>query len=158
VSDDMPNERRLFTVEQVNAMLPLVRAIVKDLAALSREVVERRERLAHLLSGHNLQPDDPYRAELVQIEEELEKDARRLRDYVEELRELGAEPKNGIEGLVDFPTIVDGRVVYLCWKLDEPEVLYWHEMDAGFAGRRRLAKGSAVGSDTVGSGAGDLGS
>ncbi len=104
-----------------------------------------------------MQRDDPYRAELVQIEEELEKDARRLRDYVEELRELGAEPKNGIEGLVDFPTIIDGRVVYLCWKLDEPEVLYWHELDAGFAGRRRLAQDSAVGSDTVGSGAGDLG-
>jgi hypothetical protein len=144
MNDDLPTERKLFTVEQVNSMLPLVRAIVKDLANLSLEVVERRERLAHLMSGRNLEPGDLYRAELAQIEEELEKDARRLRDYVEELRELGAEPKNGIEGLVDFPTIVDGRVVYLCWKLDEPEVLFWHELDAGFQGRQPLPTAAAV--------------
>ncbi len=140
--DEASEVRKLFTVEQVNAMLPLVRAIVKDLSQLSREVVERRERLAHLMSGRNLEAKDPYRAELAQIEEELEKDVRRLRDYVEELRELGAEPKNGIEGLVDFPTIMDGRVVYLCWKLDEPEVLYWHELDAGFPGRQPLPTGT----------------
>jgi hypothetical protein len=146
MNDETPRERKLFTVEQVNAMLPLVRAIVRDLSALSREVVERRERLAHLLSGRTLEASDPYRAELVQIEDELEKDARRLRDYVEELRDLGAEPKNGIEGLVDFPTIVDGRVVYLCWKLDEPEVLFWHELDAGFQGRQLLATGAPVSS------------
>ncbi len=146
MNDETPRERKLFTVEQVNAMLPLVRAIVKDLSALSREVVERRERLAHLLSGRTLETNDLYRSELVQIEEELEKDSRRLRDYVEELRDLGAEPKNGIEGLVDFPTIVDGRVVYLCWKLDEPEVLFWHELDAGFQGRQRLPTGAPVSS------------
>ena len=146
MDDETPRERKLFTVEQVNAMLPLVRAIVKDLSALSREVVERRERLAHLLSGRTLETSDPYRSELVQIEDELEKDSRRLRDYVEELRDLGAEPKNGIEGLVDFPTIIDGRVVYLCWKLDEPEVLFWHELDAGFQGRQRLSTGAPVSS------------
>jgi hypothetical protein len=149
MNDEAPRERRLFTVEQVNAMLPLVRAIVKDLSALSHEVVDRRERLAHLLTGRPLEPNDPYRAELTQIEEELEKDARRLRDYVEELRELGAEPKNGIEGLVDFPTIIDGRVVYLCWKLDEPEVLFWHELDAGFQGRQPLPSGAAVSSGSA---------
>src|SRR5438067_8916315 len=122
MNDEAPRERRLFTVEQVNAMLPLVRAIVKDLSALSHEVVDRRERLAHLLSGRPLDPSDPYRAELTQIEEELEKDARRLRDYVEELRDLGAEPKNGIEGLVDFPTIFDAPVSSSSWNLNEPEV------------------------------------
>ena len=86
-------------------MLPLVRAIVKDLAELSRDVIDRRERLAHLLAGHNGQSTDVYSEELVQIEEELEKDGRRLRDYVEELIKLGLEPKNGQEGLVDFPDI-----------------------------------------------------
>ncbi|HEY2148651.1 MAG TPA: DUF2203 domain-containing protein [Pirellulales bacterium] len=139
MNDDSPYERKLFTVEQVNAMLPLVRAIARDLSQLGREVVERRERLAHLAAGRPQPGSDPYQAELAQIEEELEKDARRLGDYIRELRELGAEPKNPIEGLVDFPTIMDGRVVYLCWKLDEPEVLFWHELEAGFAGRQALA-------------------
>ncbi len=137
--------RKYFTVEQANAMLPLVRAIVKDLADLSREVIDRRERLSHLLSGRNGQSTDVYREELVQIEEELEKDGQRLREYVEELKRLGVEPKNGPEGLVDFPTLVDGREAYLCWKLGEPEVLFWHELEAGFAGRQSLTADAGAG-------------
>ena len=49
------NHHRHFTVEQANAMLPLVRAVAKDLSDLSRDVIERRERLAHLLAGRNKQ-------------------------------------------------------------------------------------------------------
>jgi hypothetical protein len=138
MSDDTSVERKLFTVEQANAMLPLVRAIVVDLAQLSREVVDRRERLAHLLAGRTQHAGDPYSDELAQIEEELNKDGEQLKGYVEELRHLGVEPKNGVEGLVDFPSIIDGRVVYLCWKLGEPAVQHWHELEAGFQGRQRL--------------------
>src|SRR5436853_2892513 len=107
MSEKRPAPRRHFTVEQANAMLPLVRAIVKDLAELSRDVIDRRERLAHLLSARNGQSTDVYGEELTQIEEELEKDGRRLRDYVEELLKLGVEPKNGPEGLVYFPALKD---------------------------------------------------
>ena len=60
------------------------------------------------------------------------------------MQDLGVEPKNAVEGLVDFPSIMDDRVVYLCWKLDEPEVLYWHEVDAGFAGRQPLTASSGA--------------
>lgn len=141
---DSKQNRKYFTVEQANAMLPLVRAIVKDLADLSREVIDRRERLAHLLSQRNGQPTDVYREELVQIEEELEKDGQRLRDFVEELKRLGVEPKNGPEGLVDFPMLVDGREAYLCWKLGEPEVLFWHDLEAGFAGRQSLTADAGI--------------
>lgn len=130
--------RRTFTVQQANAALPLVRAIVRDLVEASREVMERRERLSYLIGGRSRNRHDPYREELAQIEEELEKDSRQLREYVEELRQLGVEPKGATEGLVDFPTLVDGRLVYLCWQLGESEVLYWHEHDAGFAGRQPL--------------------
>src|SRR5262249_44807391 len=92
------NHHRHFSVEQANAMLPLVRAVAKDLSDLSRDVIERRERLAHLLAGRNKQSSDLYGEELAQIEEELEKDGNRLREYVEELKRLGVEPKNGPEG------------------------------------------------------------
>jgi hypothetical protein len=137
--------KRLFTVEQANACLPLVRAIVEDLAELSREVIERRGRLSHLLTGRQRQgEEDFYSAELAQIEEELEKDGLRLQEYVEELRELGVEPKNGPEGLVDFPSRMDGRIVYLCWKLGEPEVMFWHDLEAGFRGRQPLTAGTAA--------------
>lgn len=131
--------KKLFTVEEANAMLPLVRAIASDLSTLSREVIERRERLAMLhKSRRPNKSQDAYSEELAQIEEELTKDSERLHDYVEELRALGVEPKNGPEGLIDFPCDMDGRVVYLCWKLGEPEVLHWHELDAGFRGRQSL--------------------
>jgi hypothetical protein len=144
MSSNRPVPRRYFTVEQANAMLPLVRAIVRDLSELSSDVIERRDRLAQLLAGRNAQSADIYSEELTQVEQEIEKDSRRLRDYVEELLKLGVEPKNGPEGLVDFPALVDGKEVYLCWKLGEPEVLFWHDMDAGFAGRQSLTADAGV--------------
>ena len=146
--------RKTFTVEQANAVLPLVRAITADLVQLSREVVERRERLALLSAGRGAQAGDPYSEELAQIEEELDKDSEQLQAYVDELRELGVEPKSGPEGLVDFPAMMDDRLVFLCWRLGEPEVLHWHELDAGFRGRQSLVAGSvADGSNAEGSGA-----
>jgi hypothetical protein len=138
---------KLFTVEQANAVLPLVRAITADLVELSREVMERRERLALLTGGRNAAAKDPYSEELAQIEEELEKDSMQLQAYVDELRELGVEPKSGPEGLVDFPSLMDGRIVFLCWKFGEPEVTYWHELEAGFAGRQSLVASVAQESD-----------
>ncbi len=137
-------DRKLFTIEQANAMLPLVRAIVQDLSNLSRDVVERRERIWMIRDERDPESMDLYSEELVQIEEDLEKDSLRLQDYVEELKQLGVETKNGPEGLVDFPAMIDGQLVYLCWKLGEPEVLHWHKLDAGFAGRRPLTAGAGI--------------
>ena len=133
---------RLFTIEQANAMLPLVKAITSDLSALAKDVVERRHRLARLTTGRDFKPGDPYSDELAQMETELERDATRLQEYVEELRELGVEPKGAVEGLVDFPSQMDGRVVLLCWRLGENEVLYWHDLESGFAGRQPLTAGA----------------
>jgi hypothetical protein len=138
---------RTFTIEQANAMLPLVRAITGDLTALARDVMERRHRLSLLTGGRNLKSGDPYSDELAQMETDLERDVRRLQEYVGELHELGVEAKGAVEGLVDFPCQMDGRLVYLCWKLGEPEVLYWHDLDAGFAGRQPLTAGSSLGED-----------
>ena len=136
---------KLFTVEQANAVLPLVRAITTDLVNLSREVIDRRQRLALLTSGRQQQTHrDLYAEELEQIEEELEKDGERLQVFVDELRQLGVEPKSGADGLIDFPSLMDGRVVYLCWKYGEQEVLHWHELESGFSGRQPLIAGSVA--------------
>jgi hypothetical protein len=151
MNDNIRQYRKHFSIEQANAMLPLVRAIASDMSTLSREIIERRDRLAHLTSGRSGQATDIYGEELSQIEEELEKDGRRLGEYVEELKKLGVEPKNPPEGLVDFPTIMDGREAFLCWKLNEPEVLYWHELDAGFAGRQSLTADSGANGSGLGS-------
>jgi hypothetical protein len=135
-----------FTVQQANATLPLVGAIVADLAGLSRDVIERRRRLSFLLSGRDPNDRDLYHQELVQVEKDLEKDARRLQEYVEELRALGVEPTHGPEGIVTFPSVLGGRRVCLSWKLGEPEVLYWHERDAGYRRRQPLVAEGATAS------------
>jgi hypothetical protein len=153
MSDQAEPKRRLFTVEEANATLPLVRAIVTDLAQLSKDVVERRERLGYLRANRDARTNDLYSDEVAEIEAELDRDTQQLFEYVEELRELGVEPKNGPEGLVDFPAMMDDRIVYLCWRLDEPEVLYWHDLDAGFAGRHPLT--ADVGADGDAGQAGD---
>lgn len=157
-SSEPTESRKLFTIDEANATLPLVRVIVEDLARLSRDVLERRERLAAVPGNHERQGHDPYSEELAQIQEELDRDTEELKSYVDELRSLGVEPKNGLEGIVDFPALMDGRIVYLCWKLGEPEVLHWHELDAGFIGRQPLTEGSvSSGQQIVGSSANDLG-
>lgn len=140
---------RLFTIEQANAMLPLVRAITSDLATLAQEVVERRHRLALLTAGREFKKGDPYGDELVQIETDIQRDGQRLVEYVNELRALGVEPKGAVDGLIDFPAEMDGRIVLLCWKLGEPEVLHWHDLESGFAGRQSLVAGVSHGEDSA---------
>lgn len=139
---------KIFTIEQANAMLPLVRAITADLSRLAREVVDRRHRLEVITAGRDLKPGDPYADELAQVEAELERDAARLKDYLNELKDLGVEPKGAVDGLVDFPALMDGRLVFLCWKLGESEVMHWHEIDSGYAGRQSLIAGSVAGDET----------
>nr|BAL54486.1 hypothetical conserved protein [uncultured Planctomycetota bacterium] len=124
-----------FTVEQANRMLPLVRAIVQDICALGTEIRQRQQRLGQLEEHSGL--GHWYDEERARVLEELQRDAARLEEYLHELHQLGVEFK-GWEGLVDFPAILHGREVFLCWKLGEPEVAHWHDLDAGFAGRRQL--------------------
>ena len=140
-----PNQTlKLFTLEQANASLPLVRAITSDLAELSAVVFERQRHLATISAGRELEGSgDPYAEELVYEQAELERQTRCLHELIDELRALGAEPKNGPDGridLVDFPAEKDGRLVYLCWRLGEPSVEHWHEIDAGFNGRQSVAE------------------
>ena len=131
---------RLFTVEEANATLPLVKAITLDLQRLAQDLLERQQRLDSLGKGRKPDQSDPYQDEVEQIQADLESDSKQLEAYVEELRELGAEPKGLAEGLVDFPAMIDGRIVYLCWKLGESEIRHWHEIDAGFSSRQPLAE------------------
>ncbi len=132
-------KRRYFTVAQANATLPLIRAIVRDITQLAHDLQERQERLMRVLPTRRMgQIDEAHLEELKQIRGEIERDQERMREYQHELNGLGVELKDFRTGLVDFPHRMDGREVYLCWRQGEPEVAFWHEMDAGFAGRQRL--------------------
>ncbi len=76
--------------------------------------------------------------ELNETRQELAKAAAQLKLLVERVQEMDCELKDIDQGLVDFRTEREGREVYLCWKLGEPDIRWWHELDAGFRGRRPL--------------------
>ena len=86
---------KLFTIEEANKALPLVRLITQDLAELSGEVFQRQQRLSRLASGREITGGDPYSEELMLVQEQLDVQMQRLNELIDELRELGAEPKNG---------------------------------------------------------------
>ena len=150
-AESEPKQR--FTVDEANQRLPLVRAIVRDIVDLYQDVHERRERLLQVRHSPGSRTQDeptPYSEELDQIEQELDRDIDRLDSYVGELRELGVELKDPVVGLVDFPTLIDGREAYLCWKLGEPEVAFWHNSESGFTGRQSLFEDSMASDGTGG--------
>ncbi len=131
-------KRRYFSVEEANKTLPLVRAIVTDIVHQFSVVTELKQRLSAVKSDRKrTSATDPYSEEMAQSQAELEAEEEQLATYIDELTKLGVELK-GPDGLCDFYSIMDGREVYLCWRLGEPQVLYWHELNAGVAGRQPL--------------------
>jgi hypothetical protein len=136
-------DKKYFTVAEANATLPLVRAIVRDVTQLARDLQERQDRLNRVQATGRATLGDAHREELQQIQVDFERDQERMRDYVKELQGLGVELKDFATGLIDFPSRMDDRDVYLCWRLGEPEVAHWHELDAGFQGRQKLMADAA---------------
>jgi hypothetical protein len=131
--------KKYFTVQQANATLPLVRAIVRDIVALACSLQERLECLDRLQPGSlGAGTEDAYHEELREVRRELLRDKQRMSEYTTELTDLGVELMDSLTGLVDFPTLHEGREVCLCWMQGESEVRHWHERDAGFAGRQIL--------------------
>jgi hypothetical protein len=130
--------RRYFTVSEANATLPYLRAVLRDVTELAQELRERHERLVRLRPGERGGMSEAHQEEILQARDDLERGQERMQEYEEELKQIGVELKDYVTGLIDFPSLMDGREVYLCWRLDEPEVGHWHELEAGFAGRRRL--------------------
>lgn len=139
-----PASKKYFTLAEANAMLPLVRAIVDDIVQLYADVQERRDLLTKIRQrpGRPRDDDNPYDEEVDQVESEIEKDVDRLEEFGDELRRLGVELKDPVVGLVDFLAQIEGHDAYLCWKLGEGEIAFWHELDTGFSGRQSLLEGS----------------
>jgi hypothetical protein len=138
VSSRPAQKRKYFTTAEANATLPLVRVIVRDITELARNIRDRHERLARLPSGPKASLGEVYQEEMQQIQSALDRDQDRMLEFETELNGLGIELKDYFSGLIDFPSIRDGREVYLCWRLGEPAVTFWHELDAGFAGRQKI--------------------
>jgi hypothetical protein len=128
-----------FTVAEANATLPLVRAIVRDISELARELDDRQEHVERCRTVAGGAGTAAHAEEVQTLATEIERGHERMSEYVEELTRLGVELKDFRTGLIDFRCWVDNREVYLCWRLGEPELRFWHELDAGFSGRQELA-------------------
>jgi hypothetical protein len=135
-------KRKYFSVEEANKTLPLVRAIVGDIVRQLGTVNDLGQRLSAVSRGRKLAPSDPYAEELAHSKAEMQAEEAKLDAYRGELEKLGVELK-GPDGLVDFPSLFEGREVYLCWRLGEPEVMYWHELKDGVAGRQPVTEHAA---------------
>jgi len=124
---------KVFTVEEANALLPSVRGIVKQVQraykrvaasqAAARVAAERAK-----LGGGGIIGGSLYVTALSELAE-----------HAGQLEALGVQLKDYGRGLIDFPSLRDGRVILLCWQMGEGDRLeWWHEVETGFAGRQPL--------------------
>lgn len=129
---------RTFTPEEANALLPTVQPVVERMVEAKRaldEAQERADEIGRRISGNggSIPP-----AELGELQEAVVRQAAELAGTIDELDELGLLVKDIDSGLVDFPAVIEGEAVLLCWRLGEDEVAWYHGYDDGFAGRRPL--------------------
>jgi hypothetical protein len=127
---------RLFTLAEALQTLPAAAHALLQVQEWKAELEDRSAALEQLLNategnGHLAQDIAEARAALQEAASELDRSFRVM-------DALGVELKGIENGLLDFPSMRDGRVVYLCWRQGEETIAYWHDVDAGFAGRQLL--------------------
>lgn len=128
---------KLWSVEEADRALPHLREIVSVLVEQNKRAELARQSLAEL--------EERTRGDGAGLETELEYRRARLRDAftqvrcgLDQIERMGCQLKDLEVGLIDFPTMRDGRRALLCWQLGETAVLYWHPEGVGFAGRTPL--------------------
>ena len=130
--DDETEEVRVFSLGEARSLMPRLRKLLARVSKEREALLDMRVEIdlarEKALEGGGGSPLGPtYIAHLIAFSE-----------AVQEIEYLGVHVKDPRTGLVDFPYDHDGRIVYLCWKPDEDEIGWWHETDAGFAGRQPL--------------------
>ena len=128
----------LFTLQQAQEMLPQIEDELRAMQSCKRDLDVLRGDLlqtAQKSSGNGHVKDEHALAEKRRRAELL---AEEINERLARINGWGIELKGIDEGLVDFPSERDGRVVYLCWRFGEQDIAWWHEIDAGFAGRQAL--------------------
>jgi hypothetical protein len=129
----MAAPRRSYTMEEANALMPQVRAVLLQLAVQQRRMDTVHAEMHRLLAADG---DPASASEASRLERETTDIAGGMRTLVTLLEELGVQLRDVEMGLVDFPGERDGRPVWLCWRLSDPFVAFWHGTDEGYATRR----------------------
>jgi hypothetical protein len=131
-------QKRFFTLEEANALLPAVRALAERMVAHREALAAAQSRYAEFAgkiagNGGGLVP-----TEFARVQEEVEQEAAGVARCVEGIHELGGIVKDLDDGLVDFFAEREGEEIFLCWRLGEDEIAHWHGVEEGFAGRKPI--------------------
>ena len=131
---------KLFTTEDANTLLPRLRLLLGELSAIRQRwnSIYTGETLESLMEGSTKEENGNWLENAISHQDELEELKEEFYNRVLEIHEMGCQLKDIRDGLIDFPAMRDGKVVLLCWKLGEPSVKYWHDMESGFAGRKPI--------------------
>lgn len=130
---------KTFTLGEAQTLLPVVEALVRRAQTAGLRAGEIEMEMQALsqrifLSG-GMHVDVTVAA---RRRAEREKAVQEAKDTLAEIEEIGVQVKDLEQGLLDFPSVMDGKTVLLCWKLGEKEIGYWHSPEDGFAGRKPL--------------------
>jgi hypothetical protein len=119
-----------YTRDEARGLLPQVREWLKRIVQLRSDVEKYDQRLTGLMA-----PGSDLGGESVNARVRTLAD---LEDVLREFQRREIQVKDVDRGLVDFPAIIGGKEVFLCWEQDEEDIEFWHDLDAGYAGRERL--------------------
>jgi hypothetical protein len=130
---------KTFTLGEAQTLLPVVEALLRKAQAAAvqaGEVEQELQLLSHrifLSGGMHVDVSSAARRRA-----EHDKAVQEAKDTLAEIDSIGVQVKDLEEGLLDFPSVMDGKTVLLCWKLGEPAIAHWHTEEEGFAGRKPL--------------------
>jgi hypothetical protein len=125
--------QQYYTIAEANAALPRLRPLVKRIMDAWARLDGQRAVVQQALQRAR---NDVGGGALTQAAADMV----RIQEGVERLNADGIELKDPASGLIDFRALRKGQAVYLCWRYGEPEVQFWHDLDAGFAGRRPIGE------------------
>ncbi len=128
-------DRRFFTVLEANDLIPFLTERLCQLRSSYQGLKSRADKYTPKLQDVIVRGGIPVDTTYLHL-------VGRIQGIASEICSQGCQLKDLESGLIDFPTVWEGREVYLCWKLGEQEVSFWHEVDAGFTGRQPLENDS----------------
>ncbi|MGA9532331.1 MAG: DUF2203 domain-containing protein [Anaerolineales bacterium] len=126
-----PRYPKLFTAEEANQLLPKLMPIVEDMLAGRGEILRLRPDLESTLDKAVRNGGSPESGPLLEAFD-------RVKAAIKDIQKHGVLVKDVNSGLLDFPAVREGEVVFLCWRMGEQKIAYWHSIDGGFAGRQPL--------------------
>ena len=122
---------KTFTLEQANALVPQLDELLEEMAKLRDKIVSLGQSLQTVVQHAGGNGGSKAGGEYVLL-------LQRFNASLSFFQELGVELKDLDQGLIDFPSYRDGKLIYLCWKRGEPRIEFWHDLESGFAGRQLL--------------------